>query len=345
MGIPLWILAVLIIGQVISLAWALLRKPVVSATNPATPPAVRSLPDSPVTPSTASAGPIVAETEAPSAPAEPAKESLDTPITNPTVLFYFEAGLSAREHGDMVVALRKLQAARDLLPAHPRVLYEVATTYEKMGQDEKAQPIWDEIYRLGPAAGGYFQVAEMKFQAAGLQQPREIKSQLQLGKILARRDTDPLSAEKVTVRIPVQARDGAAVDPARVNIVVSFFEKNTGTGTVDATDRESTHHWLNGAPSWTSHQVEFLDAVYSRPKASTGEIPFTSEPPQTWQYYGFLVKLYYDNQLQDVVAEPKELVRRDEGTIDRPLRNAVDRPIRGPGSLPPVENSLLPPID
>ncbi|MGF1655405.1 MAG: tetratricopeptide repeat protein [Verrucomicrobiales bacterium] len=73
---------------------------------------------------------------------------------------------SSRRAGDMDMALAKLREAQALAPQNAEVLAELATTFELMGQDEKARAHWRLVQSLGPrTAGMYYRMAEDKLNA------------------------------------------------------------------------------------------------------------------------------------------------------------------------------------
>jgi tetratricopeptide (TPR) repeat protein len=247
---------------------------------------------------------------------------LDTPLPE-NVLYFLESALASRERGDMKAALAQLRAAYDLLPDHPRLLYELATAYEKMALRAKAGEIWDRILKLGPGAGPFFKMAEIKFEDGLAREPREVQTALQLGKVLVRRDPNPAVQEQWTVRIPVQARDGAVIDPTRVHVDVIFFDQLAGKRIEPTSGDISPGRWLSGAPQWLATPVEFLELTCQHPKMPA----VGANPTPERRIHGYVVKLYYSDQLQDVVAEPAQLANRAHEPGERSLENAVDRPV------------------
>jgi hypothetical protein len=198
-----------------------------------------------------------------------------------------------------------------------------------MALPEKATDVWDRILKLGPGAGQFFKMAETKFEAGAGRAPREIETPLQLGKVLARRDANPSVVEQVTVRIPVQAKDGATIDPEKVHLDVVFFDVLNKGEVTESQAEVSAGRWLSGAPQWLASPVEFLELTYQQPK-----LPAIGERAAERRYFGYVIKLYYNDQLQDVLAEPKQLASRAHDPGERSLKNGVDRP--------QLEDSLFP---
>jgi len=67
------------------------------------------------------------------------------------------------------------------------------------------------------------------------------------------------------------------------------------------TDARTGYSWLTAAEDWTDTTPKFLAATYVRPKTQ-------APSPEGRQYGGFIVRVYFDGQLQDVRATPPELL-------------------------------------
>lgn len=344
------LLGVLLAGQLAAIGWALHRKhqktsELAAVAVPATTLApAPTAPTAPTAPAAAVPAPAPAPTVAPTAPSpDPAATTAAPadafPITDERVRFFLGSALSSREEGDMKAALTQLRAACDLLPSHPRLLYELASTYEKMSLPARAAPVWDQLTALGDAAGLYFKLAQARFEQGDAQPPREVETPLRLGKILERARQETSGGEAVTLRIPVQALDGASIDPGRVSVVTQFYDEVAGE-VVETDAITENHRWLSGEfPTWTTNSVEFLDQPYRRlPSADPGV-------PDGRRYHGYVVKLYYNDHLQDVIAKPAQLASRraepGERGLQQPAEILEDRVRR---SSHPLDNSLFPPL-
>jgi hypothetical protein len=238
----------------------------------------------------------------------------------------------------MKAALTQLRAAVDLQPAHPRLLYELASTYEKMSLPAKASPVWDQLFALGEGAGIYFKMAQARFEQGEARPPREVETPLRLGKILERSQSDSGEVEALTLRIPVQALEGAVIDPGRVSVVTQFYDEVDGE-IVETDAVTDNYRWLAGEfPSWTTNTVEFLDQPYRRVAS------FPPAPDGGRRYHGYVVKLYYNDHLQDVLAKPAQLASRRAEPGERGLQQPVERLDTRPPPGSQVDDSLFPPL-
>ncbi len=67
------------------------------------------------------------------------------------------------------------------------------------------------------------------------------------------------------------------------------------------TDARVGYDWLTPARDWTVATPKFLAATYVRPKTQTASADGR-------RYGGFIVRAYFDGQLQDSRATPPELL-------------------------------------
>ena len=67
------------------------------------------------------------------------------------------------------------------------------------------------------------------------------------------------------------------------------------------TNAQVGYRWLTSEAGWTEGAPRFLEATYVRPKTQT----FSSDGRR---YGGFIVRVYFDGQLQDQRANPPDLL-------------------------------------
>ena len=85
-----------------------------------------------------------------------------------------------------------------------------------------------------------------------------------------------------------------------VRIVVSFYDQ-TKDNKMKTTDARTSYNWLTASEDWADPSPKFLAATYVRPKTQS---PSTDGR----KYGGFIVRVYFDGQLQDARASPPELL-------------------------------------
>ena len=110
--------------------------------------------------------------------------------------------------------------------------------------------------------------------------------------------TDPNALSHLTLKVGVKPRPGTQNGHAR--IIVSFYDR-TKDNKMKPTDARTSYSWLNASEDWTDATPKFLVATYVRPKTQ-------SRSADGREYGGFIVRVYFDGELQDARATPPELL-------------------------------------
>jgi hypothetical protein len=120
---------------------------------------------------------------------------------------------------------------------------------------------------------------------------------------------------RVDVKIGVTPQ--ADAKKGDVEIRVSFFDV-TRNGEMRPTAAQVAYEWLTPVRDWTDPTPKYLVATYLQPR-----VPRRS--PERLQYGGFIVRVYFDGQLQDARAEPDGLLA---------ALGAGGQPRSAPGAMP-----------
>jgi hypothetical protein len=220
-----------------------------------------------------------------------------------------------RDQGDMSGTLASLRDAQKLFPDEPRIVAEFAATYEQMGLVDKALAQWKRVAAAGEKAGDLYGVAAEKVRAGvAPQEPPSGRDEqgLQPGSTLglvdvtknydaARSDT-----EKVSLRMGIKARQNAAIIPSQVNIQAMFYDL-IDNQEVEPTDPQATavtSDWLTAPADWKEDGLEVLKVRYEQKNPGRGE-----KLAKERKYLGYIIRVYYQNELQDVIAEPIKLLQ------------------------------------
>ena len=110
--------------------------------------------------------------------------------------------------------------------------------------------------------------------------------------------TDPNAQTHLTLKVGVKPRPGTKKGVA--TIIVSFYDR-TKDNKVQPTDARTSYSWLTASEDWTDPTPKFLVATYVRPKTQ-------SPSAEGRKYGGFIVRLYFDGQLQDSRSNPPDLL-------------------------------------
>jgi hypothetical protein len=156
-----------------------------------------------------------------------------------------------------------------------------------------------------------------------------------ISEVTVRTEKDPDAETKLLLRVGVKARPDTAIDHTKVKIQVFFYDM-VNNDQVVLTDAEVSYEWVTPGHDWVETGTEVLDVTYLRPKrkdpvpgtaienqfldvpdsvekakrarsSSVGELPPASESGPR-QYLGYIVRVYYMDQLQDVRANPTRLL-------------------------------------
>jgi TolB-like protein/tRNA A-37 threonylcarbamoyl transferase component Bud32/predicted Zn-dependent protease len=111
--------------------------------------------------------------------------------------------------------------------------------------------------------------------------------------------SDPKAQSHLTLKVGVRQRPGTPNGHA-VKIIVSFYDL-TKDNKMMPTNAQVGYHWLTSTSDWKYGAPRFLEATYVRPKI---QMPSSAGR----RYGGFIVRAYFDGQLQDSRASPPELL-------------------------------------
>jgi tetratricopeptide (TPR) repeat protein len=143
---------------------------------------------------------------------------------------------------------------------------------------------------------------------------------------------DPEADTNMKLKISVKARPNAPIDHTKVKIQVFFYD-TVDNKEVVLTDADVSYEWLTPHHDWKETNPEVLAVTYLRAKNKTSsdadlaaaaasvtppgtskkKSP-TSKPPATSadaghrKYLGYIVRIYYNEQLQSVRADPTKLL-------------------------------------
>ena len=263
---------------------------------------------------------------------------------------------AARESGDTVNALARLQDAAQRDPKNAEVLAEMAMIYESIQNFDRSAETWRRVQEIGPSGGPLYELADMKLKTGVPAAPGSTSgsaldagkpassldassvrtsaegipagSTLGISEVTASETPDPDSETNLMLRIAVKKRPNAVIDHTKVKIQVYFYD-TVGNNDIKLTDADVSYEWLTPNHDWADSNSETLAVTYIRPKskaksaetdlaaaaaainpAKKGKPVKASPPPESGarKYLGYIVRVYYNDQLQDKRAEPTKLI-------------------------------------
>ncbi len=291
-------------------------------------------------------------------PAATVRSAENPPKSVPETLLRLARGF--RERGDTTNAIAKLQQASALDPGNPEILAELALTYESMQLFDRSNEVWRRLQSLGAGVGPLYQLAELKLRvgvpakdapladstpatsgdAAGIPDG----STFGISEISLKTLNDPEAEGKLRLRVGVKKRPDAEIDHTKVKIQVFFYDM-VNNDRVVLTNADVSYEWITPGHDWAATGTEVLDVTYLRPKPPPPGAPRPVEVPESVekaklaerepnpagsllptsesgprQYLGYIVRLYYKDQLQAVRADPTRLLNLFPPPLNTPTQ-------------------------
>ena len=143
---------------------------------------------------------------------------------------------------------------------------------------------------------------------------------------------DPDADTNMKLKISVKARPNTPIDHTKVKIQVFFYD-TVDNKEVVLTDADVSYEWLTPHHDWKDTNPEVLAVTYvraknksssdadlavaaasvtppgtSKKKPATTKLPATTADAGHRKYLGYIVRIYYNEQLQSVRADPTKLL-------------------------------------
>jgi tetratricopeptide (TPR) repeat protein len=258
-------------------------------------------------------------------------------------------GIELRDRGDTTNALARFEEALDSESSNVTVLEEIAKTYDSMQLYDKSNEVWRKLHDMGPSAGEAYALADQRLKLgvstpasteAGMASASlDAASHRDVGgnqegpvmgitEVKAAETADPDAETNLALRIGIKKQSGATIDHTTVKILVEFYD-TVGDKDIKLTDADVNYEWLTPKHDWTDTNPEVLSVSYLRPKTGVGspesslsEAAATVRPGQKSRnvkgsaadsgkrkYLGYRIRIYYDDKLQAVQAEPSRLLQ------------------------------------
>src|SRR5436190_1807382 len=279
----------------------------------------------------------------------PAPEAVAHPSPPSPVDQLLQEATELRNRGDTTNALARFEEALDSEPSNVTVLEEIAKTYDSMQVYEKSNEVWRKLHDMGPSAGEAYELADQRLKlgvptpattdAAVASAPLDAASHRDVGgnpegsvmgitEVKAAETSDPDAETNLALQIGIKKQPGATIDHTKVKILVEFYD-TVGDKDVKLTDADVNYEWLTPRHDWADANPEVLSVSYLRPKTGVGspessltEAAATVRPGQKSRgakssatdtgkrkYLGYRIRIYYDDKLQAVQAEPSRLLQ------------------------------------
>ena len=257
-------------------------------------------------------------------------------------------GIESRNRGDTTTALARFDEALDNEPNNTAVLEETAKTYESMQLLDRANETWRKIQEMGPSAGAAFELADQRLKlgvpgppttesttadsSAAAAAPKDVGgnregSVMGISEVKTTETPDPDAEKNLTLQIGIKKQPGATIDHMKVKILVEFYD-TVGDKDIKLTNADVNYEWLTPKHDWTETNPEVLSVRYVRARtagasaeSSLSEAAASVRPGQKSRgkgsladsgkrkYLGYIIRIYYNDDLQAVQAEPSRLLQ------------------------------------
>lgn len=258
-------------------------------------------------------------------------------------------GKELRERGDTTNALERFHEALDSEPDNTGVLQEMAQTYESMQLFDQANDAWRRIKQISPSDSETYALADRRLKvgvpAAAATEPASANPEndiaprkdvggnpdgpiMGISEVKTKQTPDPEAETNLALEIGIKKQPGAVIDHDKVKILVFLYDI-VNDKDIKLTDADVSNEWLTPKHDWSDTNPEVLVVRYVRAKTggalsepSLSEAAAKVRPGQKSRsskssanigqrkYLGYIVRVYYDDDLQAVQAEPSRLLQQ-----------------------------------
>ena len=262
-------------------------------------------------------------------------------------------GKDFRERGDTTNALARFQEALDSEPDNMAVLQETAQTYESMQMFDRANDVWRRIKQISPSDSSTYVLADRRLKVGvpappavepgGAPAETDVPSRKDVGgnadgpimgisDVKTKETPDPETETNLALEIGIKKQAGAVIDHNKVKILVFLYDI-VNDKDIKLTDADVSNEWLTSKHDWSDTNPEVLLVRYVRAKtggalseSSLSEAAAKVRPGQKGRgskssadvgqrkYLGYIVRVYYGDDLQAVQAEPARLLQQFPAT-------------------------------
>lgn len=252
-------------------------------------------------------------------------------IEDPILSRLVDTGEELLLAGNMQGALQALAKAEPALPERPRVVANLAATYDGMGVHARALEYWNRILAMGrPISGDYHDIAYARVYGAPVdpvaaldpdafpdQGAMESSGPVETAVGPASAPADPTltiaevkvdeqppgqAGQRVSLRIVVESLDGRTHAGEDLDVFVFFYDLVDGDRILEST-ADTSYFYPSEPYDWAVSGREEIVVQYDQPK-------FTAEQEREFgsrRYHGYAIQLYYRDELQDTVEMPREI--------------------------------------
>lgn len=275
---------------------------------------------------------IASRAAAPTAAATPQASSTTADETSNAAVVndLIAKGQQLEANGDYQGALDVMNQANQMMPGRAGILYGIALAQNALGKTADAVATLQKLIALPPSqdpadapyraqaqaalvqmggvapaastptAGASPASAATAGNAASMRDDVGIPIGSVMGIVEAQLvDGDPGSKN---LRVATKGAGGQQIDSHKFQATVDFYEKDDHDQIVH-NDAPRPSEWLSAPVDWSNSEPEIFQVKYRLPLADRGDLP-------PLQYYGYIVAIYYNGELQDERSDQPALLQQ-----------------------------------
>lgn len=240
-------------------------------------------------------------------PASPVSLSEPAPVDRAREMF--AEGVDAARKGRAAQADQLLAGAITLDPTLWSAYEERARLSERRGMPDLALRYWNDLVQKQPPPEVFERAVGERLRLSRAIRSGEAKAvhivSTEQRKALNDGTLDELRMLKIGIQ--AQGRENL-IEPERVKVLVDVYDEDVEKGRVEITSAWVRPRVIVPSDGWRADTVNTVTVTYAVPRGAR----------RTARYYGFVVQVFYNDRLQDVVAKPKDLLN-----LVRPARDQV----------------------
>jgi hypothetical protein len=225
----------------------------------------------------------------------------------------------------------------------------MAQAYESMQMFDRANDVWRRIKQISPFDSATYSLADRRLKVGvpappavepgGAPVETDVPSRKDVGgnadgpimgisDVKTKETSDPEAETNLALEIGIKKQLGAVIDHNKVKILVFLYDI-VNDKDIKLTDADVSNEWLTSKHDWSDTNPEVLLVRYVRAKtggalseSSLSEAAAKVRPGQKGRgskgsadigqrkYLGYIVRVYYGDDLQAVQAEPARLLQQ-----------------------------------
>ncbi|MCZ7592818.1 MAG: FHA domain-containing protein [Kiritimatiellae bacterium] len=232
------------------------------------------------------------------------------------------AARDARESKHFTEADRLLAHIQNLDPDFLAAYEERALLFEEQGRTGDAAMQWSEILRRSTESPIYQKAVTERIRlsrfSATQQGPPELRIlTVQQNRFPGNADYDEMRVLKIALR----SESAVRIDPDKLHLDVVFYDRNTGSDAIEISDGRVEQQKVELSPDWSAESERVLTATCVIPKGLREKQEAEGQPHS---YYGYYVRLLYNDQQLDETARPRTLLAAAK--TDAKIKRVAERP-------------------